>query len=79
MDVDVCQAIAEEVVKERDVQKSTLDPVALCVAEHKVKSGHEEDVEGDKEEEGDRCYSILNPRLFCFVHYILNKSIIHPS
>ena len=52
VDVDVCQAIAEEVVKERDVQKSTLDPVALCVAEHKVQSRHEEDVEGDKEEEG---------------------------
>ena len=51
MDVDVCKPIAEEVVKERDIQKSTLDPVALCVAEHKVKSGHEEDVEGDKEEE----------------------------
>ena len=52
MDVDVCQAIAEEVVKERDVQKATLDPVALCVRKHKVQSRHEEDVEGNEEEEG---------------------------
>ena len=51
VDVDVCQAVAKEVMKERDVQKAALHPVALCVAEHKVKSRHEEDVEGDKEEE----------------------------
>ena len=51
MDVDVCQAVAEEVVKERDVQKSTLLPISFCVAEHKVEGRHEEDVESHKEEE----------------------------
>ena len=49
MDVDVCEAITKEVVEEGDVQKAALDPVALGVAEDEVQSGHEEDVEGDKE------------------------------
>ena len=50
MDVDVCEAITKEVVEEGDVQKAALDPVALGVAEDEVQGGHEEDVEGDKEE-----------------------------
>ena len=54
MYVDVCQAVAEEVVEERDVEETTLDPVALGVTVEK------EDIK-DVLEEGDVEVGALDP------------------
>jgi len=40
-------------VEERKIKKSSLLPVFLGVREDKVQAGHEEDVGGDEDEEGE--------------------------
>ena len=63
MYVDVCQPVAEEVVEERDVEETTLDPVALGVTEEK------EDIR-DVEEEGDVEVAALAPVKCSAVHSV---------
>ena len=40
-------------MEERKIKKSTFLPVFLGIREDKVKGGHEEDVGGDEDEEGE--------------------------
>ena len=40
-------------MEERKIKKSALLPVFFGVREHKVKGGHEDDVGGDEDEEGE--------------------------
>lgn len=40
-------------MEERKIKKSTFLPVFLGIREDKVKGGHEQDVGGDEDEEGE--------------------------
>ena len=52
MDVDVGEAVADDVVEKGDVEEAALHPVLGGVREYAVQDGHEDDVAREEDQQG---------------------------